>query len=344
MKKQNLRKKISIATFGVAAVLSLVGCGNVIHAGATNGSASVVHANAASKKAAANVAYAGSLQLTNDSYIQPAFHKLTGLSYTGYGEGADAVATLIQSGQITPNVFESIGIPPLQKVGQSKTDWAVGFASSPLVIAYSKQSPYATELTQIANGKKPLSDLFTLMAKPNFHLGRTDPNADPQGQYFVMMMHLAEKEYHLPSGTANKILGSLSNSKEVYSETDILSRLQSGQMDASSAYLPEAVEKHLPYIKLPNTLNMGSPADAKLYASQKLKLSDGSTVTGAPIEIYVTTIKGTPDQSAGVSFAKFTLSKQGLNIYRKMGYTITPFETWGKTADIPKAIAQEIKG
>jgi molybdate/tungstate transport system substrate-binding protein len=291
----------------------------------------------------ADVAYAGSLQLTNDSYISPLFKKQTGMLYQGYGNGADAVANLIKSGQITPNVFESIGTAPIQSLGAKYTDWAVGFAGSPLVIAYSKKSPYASQLEAIANGKEPISNLFTLMAKPDFHLGRTDPNTDPQGQYFVMMMHLAEREINLPAGTANKILGSLDNSKQVYNETDILSRLQAGQMDASSAYLPEAIQKHLPYIKLPDTINMGNPSNAKLYASQHLKLSNGKTVTGTPIEVYVTAIKGTPDQNAGTAFAKLILSKEGLQIFSKMGYTLTPFKVWGNRADVPKAIGDEIQ-
>ncbi|WP_067618125.1 extracellular solute-binding protein [Alicyclobacillus acidiphilus] len=301
-------------------------------------------AGAADASGIANVAYAGSLQLTNDSYIAPAFEKATGFSYQGYGEGANAVANLIKSNQITPNVFESIGTTPLQMVGRDKINWGIGFASSPLVIAYSKKSPYAKQLEQIASGKEPLTSLFKLMENPDFHLGRTDPNADPQGQYFVMMMHLAEKELHLPSGTANKILGSVENSSQIFSETDILTRLQAGQLDATSAYLPEAVQKHLPYIKLPNTINMGASADAKLYATQHLTLSDGTRVTGAPIEIYLSMVKGTPNQDAGLAFAKFTLSKQGLAIFRKMGYTLTPFTIWGQTSAIPQAIRAELKG
>ncbi|MDQ0191295.1 substrate-binding domain-containing protein [Alicyclobacillus cycloheptanicus] len=340
------KKSLFLASIGIAACLALAGCGTTSNG--TANSANTTSANStgttAGAKGTADVAYAGSLQLTNDQYVAPAFEKATGLAYKGYGQGADAVANLIKSGQITPNVFDSIGTGPIEKVGTDKADWAIGFASSPLVIVYSKQSPYASQLEQIANGTKPLKDLFTLMEQPNFHLGRTDPNQDPQGQYFVMMLHLAEKQFNLPAGTANKILGSLDNSQQVYQETDILSRLQAGEMDASSAYLPQAIQQHLPYIKLPDTINMGNPADAKLYASESLKLSDGSTVTGSPIEIYVTGIKGTPDQSAGTAFIKFALSKQGLAIYRKMGYTITPFQVWGNKSDIPQSIEQEITG
>lgn len=348
---KNLGKKIGLTIVGVTTCFALIACGNSQNRSSKSSNKTASHiTNQSSKKidstnkGLVDVAYAGSLQLTNDKYIQPAFTKETGLSYKGFGEGAQAVANLIKSKQITPNVFESIGTGPLQTVGTDKADWAVGFASSPLVVAYSKQSPYANQLKQLADGQKPIADLFKLMEQPNFHLGRTDPNADPQGQYFVMMTRLAEKELNLPKGTANKILGSLENSKQVYPETDILSRLQSGQLDASSAYLPEAVQKGLPYIELPPTINMGSSSYAKDYATQSLKLSNGKTVTGAPIEVYIAPIKGTAGQKDGKAFVKFVLSKQGLQIYKKMGYTITPKEIWGNKSTIPQSIQQEING
>lgn len=346
MKYLPVHKRLLASGIGLLACAAMVGCGtdenNTSTNSATNTATSNTSASTTKASGKADVAYAGSLQLTNDSHVGPLFEKQTGMSYEGYGNGADAVANLIKSGQITPNVFESIGTAPIASLGSKFTDWAVGFASSPLVIAYSKKSPYASQLEAIADGKKPISDLFTLMEKPDFHLGRTDPNTDPQGQYFVMMTHLAEKELHLPAGTADKILGSLDNSSQVYNETDILSRLQAGQMDASSAYLPEAIQQHLPYIKLPDTINLGNPADAKIYATESLKLSNGQTVTGSPIEVYITTIEGTPDPDAGTAFAKLTLSKQGQQIYKQMGYTLTPFKVWGSKSDIPAAIEQEI--
>ncbi len=317
--------------------LSVAGCGQRATAG-NNVSQSVPHPTGT-----ANVAYAGSLQITNDMGLAPAFTKATGFQYEGYGNGATAVANLIRAGEITPNVFESIGTAPLQSIGQNRVDYAIGFAGSPLVIAYSPKSRYAKQLSAITDGKKPLSALFPLMEQPGFRLGRTDPNADPQGQYFIMMMHLAQADLHLPAGTANRILGSLDNAKQVYSETDILSRLQAGQMDACSAYLPEAIEQHLPYIQLPDTINMGNPADAALYAKAHLTLSNHQTVTGAPVEIYITTVQGTPDQAAGEAFVRFALSKEGLQMFKRNGYTLTHFQIWGRPSAIPRPIRAEMQ-
>ncbi|GMA49941.1 tungstate ABC transporter substrate-binding protein WtpA [Alicyclobacillus contaminans] len=327
-------------TFALCAsvVMAAAGCGTTT----TNTAAAGNAADKSRASGVASVAYAGSLQLVNDQVVGPAFTRATGISYQGRGGGSYAVAQLIAGHEITPNVFMSIGTGPVKVINPAFTTWAVGFASSPLVIAYSPESPYARQMEAIAKGKAPLSTLFTLMAQPTFHLGRTDPNTDPQGQYFILMLHLAEQALKLPAGTADKILGGVNNPREIFDEQTILSRLQAGQLDASSAYLPEAVQRHLPYIQLPDTVNLGNPADAATYAKQSLRLSNGKVVTGAPIEVYITALKGTPATAAGEAFVRFILSPQGQQLYKQAGYTLTPPIVYGQKRDIPSSILGEL--
>ncbi|QQE79921.1 extracellular solute-binding protein [Alicyclobacillus sp. SO9] len=294
-------------------------------------------------KGIAHIAYAGSLQLANNKYVGPAFQKQSGYTFQGRGGGSFAVANLIKSGEIQADAFESVGTAPIQALGSKYADWAVGFASSPLVIAYSEKSPFAKQLDAIRKGQKPISDLFTLMEKPSFHLGRTNPQTDPQGQAFVFMMRLAQSQLKLPAGTAAKVLGGVNNSKQIFSETGILSRLQAGQLDATSAYQSEAIQRNLPYIKLPDSINLGNPKKAKLYATAKLKLKNGKTVSGKPLEIYVAALKTAPDGQAADSFIHFVLSQKGLNLYKQNGYQLTPAKVWGNKANIPGSIQSELK-
>ncbi|WP_258110833.1 extracellular solute-binding protein [Alicyclobacillus sp. SP_1] len=339
----------NIVTYGTAILMAtaLSGCGTV-HSPSSASDANAGGGGAASGSTAlnreANVAYAGSLELVNNQFLGPQFSKQTGIHYEGRGGGAFGMAHLIASGEIHPNVFESIGTAPLTKMGTKVPKWAIGFASSPLVVAYSPSSPYAAEFRQIAEGHKPLRDLFMLMEKPGFHLGRTNPNTDPQGQSFVLMVKLAQRQLHLPSGTAAKILGQVDNSSQIYSEEGILSRLQAGQLDATSAYLPEAIQHHLPYISLPSSMNMGNPEDASTYASVQMRLSNGSTVHGQPIEVYVTTVPGAEDENAGTRFVSFLLSDKGRSIFVKNGFQWTKFIVWKSKSAIPSALQKEIAG
>lgn len=333
--------KYLIIGSAVASLIAVSGCGTGNVSNASSNSTSAV--STAKKPEIAAVAYAGSLQLVNDQYAGPAFTKATRLKYQGRGGGAFGVANLIKSGEISPNVFESMGTAPFEQMGSKKPAWAIGFASSPIVIAYSLNSPYASKLKAIASGTLPLKDLFLLMEQPGFHLGRTNPNTDPQGQAFVLMMQLAQKQLHLPSGTASKILGSNTNPKQLFAEEAILSRLQSGQLDATSAFLSEAVQKHLPYISLPSSMNMGDPSYKSTYSSVHMNVN-GKTVRGSTIEIYIATVPGNPNQTAGEKFVSFLLSKQGLDIYQQNGYKLTKFLTWGHKTDIPSSIRTEIQG
>lgn len=280
-----------------------------------------------------DVVYAGSLEALNNLQIGPAFEHATHFHYQGQGGGSLGMAQEIKSLTLAPNVFESIGYAPIQVIEPKDTTWAVSFASSPLVVAYSPFSKYANELNAIRDGRLPLKDLFTLMASSDFHLGRTNPNTDPQGQAFYMMVELAVKHYHLGSHAVSRILGRLDNPKEVYSEEGILTLLQSGGLDASSAFLSEAIERHLDYIALPNWMNFAVPNQARSYRQATLALTNGHTVRGQALTVDITTV-GNPTPPA-VAFIHFVLGVQSAKIMRVNGYRVFSPTVLGKKADVP---------
>ncbi|NMP21676.1 extracellular solute-binding protein [Sulfobacillus harzensis] len=286
------------------------------------------------------VAYAGSLEDVNDQIIGPQFEKATGYAYQGEGGGALGMAQKIRSHTIAANVFESMGYAPIQLLEPHQARWAVSFASSPLVIAFNPKSRYGTELTAIKEGKKPLSDLFTLMQSPGFRLGRTNPNTDPQGQAFYMMVELAEKKYHLPAGTASKILGVPDNPHQVYSEEGILTLLQSGALDASSAFLSEAEQRHLDFIRLPQDLNFADPSQNAWYSQASVRVSSG-VVHGSALTIDITTV-GQPSPGA-LSFVRYVLGPKGQHWMKSAGYTVLPPQVVGARQALPKTLRSLVR-
>jgi molybdate/tungstate transport system substrate-binding protein len=288
----------------------------------------------------ANVAFAGSLLTLNNNTVGPEFSTATGASYTGQGAGAIGLGQEIASGEITPNVFESIGPSPITALEPKFSSWYVSLASSPIVIAYSPKSKYGAEFAQIAAGKKPMSDLFLAMAQPGFVLGRTDPNTDPQGQAFYEMVEQAQSYYHLPAGTAAKILGPLDNSKEAYEETSLESFLQSGQLEAASSYRSVAIQDGLSYINLPNVLNFGEPSLASTYAKYSIKLSNGTTAKGVPTAVYATPI-GTTDTAAADAFIAYQLLPSTRAQFQKAGYTLVAPQIFGTGA--PASVSNLVK-
>jgi molybdate/tungstate transport system substrate-binding protein len=210
-------------------------------------------------------------------------------------------------------------------------------------------SKYASDFKAYADGSKPLSGLYTLMQTPGFKLGRTDPNTDPQGRSFIYMLELAQAYYHLPSDTVSKILGTTdfgtANSSQIYSEAALPATLQSGQLDASSAYLSQAIQLHLPYIALPAAINLGSAALAPAYHKASVTItSNGAPTTkhGSPLVLDITTI-GSPT-SAGTAFVAYTLSTKGRTQYKVGGYTLITPTIFGDASAVPATVKSEIGG
>lgn len=294
-------------------------------------------------KGTADVAYAGSLEYLNETVVGPAFQRETGNTYQGRGGGSFGLSKEILAGEITPNVFESVGAAPITALVPRYTTWWVRFAASPIVVAYNPSTRYAPELRAIAAGKRPLADLFRLFEMPGFLLGRTNPNTDPQGQAFAEMVQLAERQLQLPPGTAGRVLGSLDNPAQVFAETALEARLEAGQLDAASAFRSQAIQLHLPYVTLPASLNFGEPSETATYASASLRLTDGSVVHGTPLVLDITTI-GRPSPTAASAFVAYVLSPAGQRELAKGGYTLLAPAVFGSRRDVPASVAAELGG
>ena len=325
---------VGLVCVGLLAV-ALVGC-------ASTSSGSTIGGAAQSRQSGtANVAYAGSLQLLDDETVGPGFEQATGFSYEGRGGGSVGLSNEIAAGEITPNVFESVGAAPIQPLMPKLTSWYVQFAASPIVVAYNPKTRFGGQLAAIAKGQKSIADLFSLMEQPGFLLGRTNPETDPQGQAFYEMVELAQSQLHLPAGTVSKVLGPVDNPSEVFAETALESRLQSGQLDAASAFLSQAVQLHLPYITLPTGMNFGNPALASKYATASLNLGKGNVVHGVPLVLDITTI-GSQDAQAADGFVAYTLSNPGKQAMQAAGYTLLKPTVVGNRSAVPAEVLKDL--
>ena len=310
----------------------------------TSSSPAASPSSSAKVSGTASVAYASSLEYLNENNVKPAFTAATGAGYSGTGNASGTLEQFISSGEIKPNVFESVGGDNITPLEPKFTSWYVQYAATSMVIAYNPKSKYASEFKAYADGSKPLSTLFsTLLQTPGLKLGRTDPNTDPQGRDFIYMLELAQKYYNLPSDTVAKILGTsdfgTSSSSQIYAESSLDSTLQSGQLDASSAFITQAKELGLDYIPLPAAINLGDAALASTYKTASVKIKTG-TKTGSPQDIDITII-GTPTPAAE-AFVAYTLSPAGLAQYKQGGFTVLTPTLFGTKSDVPAPVASEL--
>jgi len=295
----------------------------------------------------ANVAAASSLSYLSEKVISPSFTKAEGYKYSGTYNASGDLESDIASGEISPNVFESVGGDNITPLEPKFTKWYVQYAGNSMVLAYNPNSKYASQFKAYADGSKPLSGLFTLLQTPGLKLGRTDPNIDPQGRDFIYMLELAQSYYHLPSDTVAKILGTTdygtATSSQIFAESSLDATLQSGQLDASSAFLTQAIELHLDYIPLPSAINLGDVALAAQYAKATVTITSNgqkTTKSGSPQWIDITIIgKPTP---AAIAFVKYTLSPAGLALYKTGGFRLATPAVTGDSSAIPAAIKSEL--
>jgi molybdate/tungstate transport system substrate-binding protein len=329
----------------ICAALAAAGCGS-----SSNPSSGASSSATPSAKGTANVAYASSLQFLNEKVAGPAFTKATGYQYSGRGAASGELSSEIAAKEISPNVFESVGGDNITPLEPKFTKWYIPFAGTQMVVAYNPNSKYASQFKAYADGSKPLKGLFTLLQTKGLKLGRTDPNIDPQGRDFIYMLELAQMYYHLPKDTVSKILGTsdygTANSPQIYAESALDATLQSGQLDASSAFITQAVELHLDYIKLPPQISLSDASMAAQYAKATVTIKPPggpkATKSGSPQVIDITIIgKPTP---AGTAFVKYTLSPAGLAQYKQGGFTLVTPTVVGDSSAVPAAVRSELGG
>jgi molybdate/tungstate transport system substrate-binding protein len=346
-----LKSRVRIAAVAglAAAAVAVAGCSS--SSSPSSGSSASASSSAPSSAPAkptgnVNVAYASSLQFLNEKVVSPAFTKAEGYKFVGHGGASTELANDITGGELTPDVFESVGGDNIKMIEPKFTKWYVQYAGTSIVLAYNPKSKYAADFKAYADGSKNICGLFSkTLQTSGLKLGRTDPNIDPQGRDFIMMVELAQSYCHLPSSSVSKILGTsdlaTSSSSQIFAESSLDATLQSGQLDAASAFITQAVELKLPYIKLPDQINLGSAAEKAAYAKATVKVKKGKVYKGSPQVIDITTVGAKPS-AAAIAFVKYTLSSAGLAQYKAGGFDVLTPKLTGSMSDVPAAIASEL--
>jgi molybdate/tungstate transport system substrate-binding protein len=217
------------------------------------------------------------------------------------------------------------------------TSWYVVFASNKMVVAWS------------GGGSKNLDEILGDMESGRVKYGFSDPNRDPCGYRAVGSIGLLSLYKGdigiLESLVIDRIPGSrytLSNETlEIYipasftprdglvvrpKSVELLSLLESGELDYAILYKNEAVAHHLHYIELPPVASLGDPSLAQNYSRVVVHILSGSTserpIEMAPIAYGVTVTKDSPEEGLAVEFVSFLLR----HAWVLKDYGFTPLE------------------
>jgi molybdate/tungstate transport system substrate-binding protein len=195
-------------------------------------------------------------------------------------------------------------------------NWNIRFATNQLVLCYTEKSKEANHVSK--------DNWFHILAKKGIVWGHSDPNLDPCGYRALMVLQLAEKYYKQP-GLYEKVLANRPKANIRPKSVELVSLLQTGNMDYAWEYLSVAVQHGLEYILLPNEINLGNYQLDDFYSQAVVKVAGkqpGSfmEMKGDSVTYGVTMIKDAPNREAAIPFLKYMLDPQGgLKILKDQG-------------------------
>jgi molybdate/tungstate transport system substrate-binding protein len=257
------------------------------------------------------VAYAGSMTAVMEQAIRPAAARALGVGMQGRAQGATALAHEITGGSLRPDVFLAVTAEPMEivlRAGMARA--AAAIARTEMVIAYAPRGKVATAL---AAGQP----WWRILESPGIRFGRTDPATDPQGRNIIYVCELAERYYHQP-GLAARILGPTRNPRQIFAEATVPARLQSGELDAASAYRTQPGPFHIPYVRLPAAINLSG---ALPEADRDIALTlGGRTYRPQPLVFYAAALEAAPHAVSARAFVRWLSGAQAQALLRQYGY------------------------
>lgn len=263
-----------------------------------------------------DVAYAGSMGSMMEGPIKAAAAQTLELDFHGRAQGSNALAQLIVGGSIRPDIFVPVTPGPMWTVLRAgKAEIAQPIARTEMVIAYSPKSRFASKFESASKGKGMWCEI---LQQPGLRFGRTDPVSDPQGRNIIFAMMLATKAYKQPD-LVEKILGPTINPKQIFTEPTVQARLQSGELDAASAYKVQPGPFNLPYIVLPKEINLSGQNVADEHPDVTLTVG-GKTYRPEPLIYYACALKDAPNHKGAAAFVEWLKSNEAQAIFRKFHY------------------------
>ena len=135
---------------------------------------------------------------------------------------------------------------------------------------------------------------------------------------FLFTMMLAAKAYK-QTDLVEKVLGPTINEKQIFTEPTVQARLQSGELDAASAYKIQPGPFNLPYITLPKEINLSGQSVRADHPDVSLSVG-GKTYNPEPLIYYAAVLKDAPNPKGATAFTEWLKGDDAQAIFRKYNY------------------------
>jgi len=260
------------------------------------------------------VFHAGSLRRPLESISQALQAKYPGLAVALESSASlDAVRKLTDQGRV-PDVLvvADYGVLP-RLVVPHHARWYVRFARNAMGVLYTDRSRDAGDLSR--------DGWWRVLLRDGVRTAISDPTRDPAGYRALLVFELAERHYREP-GLASRLRAAIPPEQVRSRATDLVSGLQSGELDYAIEYRSVAQGERLRFLSLPDSINLGTLGLAETYARVQVTVDSGSnrvTYAGEPIVYGLTIPRDAPHRVAAENFVRLLLSAEGRAVLERAG-------------------------
>jgi molybdate/tungstate transport system substrate-binding protein len=261
--------------------------------------------------------HAGSLSVPFEAMEKAFEAKYPKVDLLREGSGSQACARKITDLKKPCDIMASADYKVIDKLLIPEyADWNVRFATNQLVLCYTQKSKDADEINK--------NNWYEILQEKGVVWGHSDPNLDPCGYRALMVLQLAEKYYKKP-GLYDALIANRPKENVRPKSVELVSLLQTGNMDYAWEYLSVAVQHGLKYVLLPDEINLGNYKFDDFYAQASVKVTGKQPGTfmeikGDSVTYGVTVIKSAPNTEAAVAFLRYMLAPDGgLKVLKDQG-------------------------
>jgi molybdate/tungstate transport system substrate-binding protein len=260
------------------------------------------------------------------TYLLSGFATSTGAQVAPLKSGGSfADANQIAAGA-PDDVFVSVALTATssQYLKNLTSNWAVGFASDQMVLAYSNatQTSAATNIIDLANTaakSNATSDwnaVFTALTSGGVKVGISNPVSDPAGLRGWLVLEAAG--YLYSGGNQQAYVSPLLQNGANVTGTNaaaLVAPLQAGQVQFLFIYKSAAVSDGLKFLTLDSHVNLGNTSLGSFYSTFSYTDSAGKTA-GAPIILCITVPLSAVNTAEALQFVQYVVhNAKGLSSY-----------------------------
>jgi molybdate/tungstate transport system substrate-binding protein len=259
-----------------------------------------------------DVASAGSIRPMLEGPVKSAIAQSLHLDLHCHAQGADAVAASLVDGSLRADVFIPVTAGPMRTIMRAgKADTAPAIARTEMVIVYSPKSRFVRQFEAAAQGR---ANWWEVLEQPGLRFVRSNPAGDPGGRNIIFTMMLAAKKYRRPD-LVEKVLGPTLNPEQILTGGNNQAMLLSGELDAGGSYRIAPAWNHLPYITLPNDINLSGLHVHEDHPEISISLS-GKTFYPEPLVYYAAELKNAANPRGARAFLNWLATPEAQQLFR----------------------------